>query len=98
MARCLALEPKVLLLDEPCSALDPMATTAVEQLIQSLRGEVTVLLVTHNLAQARRLADNVAVCWVQSGCGCIIESGPAQSVLETPAHPITRAFCRGEQG
>ncbi|MFT0635474.1 phosphate ABC transporter ATP-binding protein, partial [Pseudomonas sihuiensis] len=66
-ARALALQPSVLLLDEPCSALDPMASATVEALIDSLKGRYTLLMVTHNLAQARRLADHVAVCWVRDG-------------------------------
>jgi len=98
IARCLALKPKVILFDEPCSALDPLSSATVENLIKQLTPEYTVLMVTHNLAQARRIADHVAVCWVQAGCGCIIESGDTESIFERSIHPITRAFCQGEQG
>ena len=69
IARALALGPKVLLLDEPCSALDPIASGVVEDLIASLRGRVTLVVVTHNLAQARRIADDTAVFWVRDGAG-----------------------------
>ena len=98
IARCLALKPEVLLFDEPCSALDPLSSAKVEALIKGLKSRYTVLMVTHNLAQARRIADHVAVCWVQAGCGCIIESGDTQSIFERPVHPITQAFCQGLQG
>jgi len=98
IARCLALKPAVILFDEPCSALDPISSSTVEELIKQLRLDYTVLMVTHNLAQARRIADHVAVCWVQSGCGCIIESGDTESIFERSIHPITRAFCQGDRG
>ena len=74
IARALVLKPQVLLLDEPCSALDPVSSKVVEELIVSLKGRYTLLMVTHNLAQARRIADSVTVCWVQEGCGCVVES------------------------
>lgn len=98
IARCLALKPNVILFDEPCSALDPISSATVERLIKQLTPEYTVLMVTHNLSQARRIADHMAVCWVQSGCGCIIESGDVDSIFERSVHPITRAFCHGEKG
>ncbi len=98
IARCLALKPSVILFDEPCSALDPLASATVEELIKQLTPTYTVLMVTHNLAQARRIADHIAVCWMQSGCGCIIESGDTESIFERPIHPITRAFCQGDKG
>lgn len=65
IARALALKPQVLLMDEPCSSLDPIASAKVESLIESLRGRFTILIVTHNLAQARRISDHVAVFWVR---------------------------------
>ena len=75
IARALALSPEVLLLDEPCSALDPLSSGVVEDLIHSLRGQFTILMVTHNLAQARRIADYVGMFWVQAGSGQLIEQG-----------------------
>jgi len=98
IARCIALEPEVILFDEPCSALDPISSTKVEALIKSFKGRYTIIMVTHNLAQARRIADHVAMCWVREDCGCIIESGDAKSILEYSMHPVTQAFCQGLQG
>ncbi|NMG16123.1 phosphate ABC transporter ATP-binding protein [Aromatoleum bremense] len=98
IARALILAPDVLLLDEPCSALDPIATASVEALIRELKGRFTMLMVTHNLAQARRLADSVSVCWVEDGCGCVVESGGTEHIFTTPSHPVTRAYCQGLAG
>lgn len=94
-ARALALQPSVLLLDEPCSALDPMASATVEALIDSLKGRYTLLMVTHNLAQARRLADHVAVCWVRDGCGCVLESGPTQDLFQSSRDPLVHRYLNG---
>lgn len=98
IARALALDPEVLLLDEPCSALDPLATEHIETLIDGMRGRYTILMVTHNLAQARRLAHHVTVCWVDDSCGCIVESGSRESIFVNSRHPITRAYCNGVKG
>ncbi len=98
LARALALEPEVLLFDEPCSALDPIATGVIEELIASLKGRYTILMVTHNLAQAKRLADSVTVCWVNQGCGCVVETGSSQTIFENPSSPITLAYCQGQIG
>lgn len=77
IARALALEPEVMLMDEPCSALDPAATEAVEQLILQLRREMTVVIVTHSMSQARRVADFVAAFRE----GCLVEAGEAADML-----------------
>ena len=98
LARSLAKRPKLLLLDEPCSALDPVSSKVVEELIVSLKGRYTLLMVTHNLAQARRIADSVTVCWMQEGCGCVVESNACHLVFEHPSHPITAAYCAGAAG
>lgn len=98
MARALALEPQVLLMDEPCSALDPLAASRVEALIKNLRESFTMVIVTHNLAQARRLADNVAVFWVRDGAGEIIEQGPTEQIFNTPANPVTADYLAGRRG
>lgn len=98
LARALVLSPKVLLLDEPCSALDPLASAVVEDLISSLRGDYTVVIVTHNLAQARRIADNVAMFWLVDGAGSVVEHGRAATVFESPANPITAAYIAGARG
>lgn len=98
LARALVLSPRVLLLDEPCSALDPLASAVVEDLIASLRGDYTVVIVTHNLAQARRIADYVAMFWLSDGAGTIIEHGSAATLFEAPANPITAAYIAGARG
>lgn len=94
-ARALALEPSVLLLDEPCSALDPIASATVEALIENLKGRYTLLMVTHNLAQARRLADHVAVCWVRDGCGCVLDSGPASELFTGARDSLAHRYLNG---
>jgi len=98
LARALALKPEVLLLDEPCSALDPIASGVVEDMIASLRGRYTVIVVTHNLSQARRIADHVAVFWVRDGAGQLIESGTAQQIFEDPKNELTKAYVSGQRG
>jgi phosphate transport system ATP-binding protein len=98
IARALALEPEVLLLDEPCSALDPLASATVETHIRSLKGRYTIALVTHNLAQARRLADEVAVFWVRDGAGTLIEHGPADGVFHSPRDATAAAYLDGTHG
>ena len=96
IARAAVLRPDVLLMDEPCSALDPMSAAAVESLIRSLRGRYTVVLVTHNIAQARRLADRIAVFWMEDGVGRLIEQGEAASVFDAPRDARVGRYLRGE--
>jgi phosphate transport system ATP-binding protein len=98
IARALVLQPEVLLLDEPCSALDPISSGVVEDLIASLRGRYTQLIVTHNLAQARRIADYAALFWVQDGVGRLIEYGTVQQIFETPQEALTAAYVNGIRG
>ncbi len=98
IARALALEPSVLLMDEPCSALDPIAAGRIESLIGELRQQLTIVIVTHNLAQARRLADDIAVFWIRNGAGEIIEQGPAGRVFDSPTNSIAAAYLAGEHG
>ncbi|NJR70862.1 MAG: phosphate ABC transporter ATP-binding protein [Synechococcales cyanobacterium CRU_2_2] len=98
LARTLALNPEVLLMDEPCSALDPISSEVVEALIDRLRGDYTVLVVTHNLAQARRIADRVALFWMEDTVGKLIESGSGQELFESPQHPLTQAYISGKRG
>ena len=98
IARALVLQPEVLLLDEPCSALDPISSGVVEDLIASLRGRYTQLIVTHNLAQARRIADYAALFWVQDGVGRLIEYGCVQQIFETPQEALTAAYINGIRG
>jgi len=98
IARAMALKPRVLLMDEPCSALDPVSAGRVEQLIQSMRGNYTIVIVTHNLAQARRLADHMAVFWTRDGVGEIIEHGETEALFKTSTNEITRAYLSGQRG
>lgn len=98
IARTLALHPEILLMDEPCSALDPISSGVLEDLITRLREQYTILIVTHNLAQARRIADYVALFWVKDGSGYLVETDHAQRIFEAPQHSITAAYIRGHQG
>jgi phosphate transport system ATP-binding protein len=98
IARAMVLSPEVLLMDEPCSALDPLSSGVVEDLIAGLRGRYTVLIVTHNLAQARRIADYAALFWVQNGAGQLIEAGTAKHIFEAPREPLTAAYVSGMRG
>ncbi len=98
LARALVLEPEVVLLDEPCSALDPIASGVVEDLIASLRGRYTVIIVTHNLAQARRIADRAAFFWVRDGAGRLVEEGKADRVFSEPRDELTAAYVGGARG
>lgn len=94
LARALAVEPEVLLMDEPTSALDPIATAHVEDLVRSLRGDYTVVIVTHNMQQARRLADRTAVFYL----GRLLEHGETSQVFDDPHDEQVRAYVRGDFG
>lgn len=98
LARALVLKPDVLLMDEPCSALDPVASAVVEELIRTLKAEYTVVIVTHNLAQARRISDHCAVFWTRDGAGRLVECGDTGCVFECPSDPVTAAYVQGRQG
>ncbi|TWU19939.1 phosphate ABC transporter ATP-binding protein [Allorhodopirellula heiligendammensis] len=98
IARALALQPQVLLMDEPCSALDPISAERVEQLIESMRGKYSVIIVTHNLAQARRIADHVAVFWMQDGVGEIIEQGETDAIFDASTNALVNAYLSGRKG
>ncbi len=98
IARALVLEPEILLMDEPCSALDPIASGVVEDLIRRLRGRYTVVIVTHNLAQARRIANYAAFFWTKDHVGKLIEFGRCQRLFETPADELTAAYISGAKG
>jgi phosphate transport system ATP-binding protein len=99
IARALAVNPEVLLMDEPCSALDPIATAKVERLITQLTAEVTIILVTHNMFQATRVADYVAVMLMgDDRVGELVESGPSDLVMHTPQDPRTLEYVSGKVG
>jgi phosphate transport system ATP-binding protein len=94
IARALAAKPEVLLLDEPCSALDPISTATIEELIVSLRSSVAIVIVTHNLQQAFRVADHVAFMHL----GELVEYGPAEQVFDRPTQERTREYVSGAFG
>ena len=94
IARALAAEPEVLLLDEPCSALDPISTATIEELIVGLRESVAIVIVTHNLQQAFRVADHVAFMHL----GELVEYGPSEQVFDRPAEQRTRDYISGAFG
>jgi phosphate transport system ATP-binding protein len=94
IARAIAPRPEVLLMDEPCSALDPISTAAIERLIGELRRELAVVIVTHNLAQARRVADKVAFMYM----GQLVEYGTTEQVFGEPRAQRTRDYVAGAFG
>jgi phosphate transport system ATP-binding protein len=94
IARALAAEPEVLLLDEPCSALDPISTATIEELIVGLRETVAIVIVTHNLQQASRVADHVAFMHL----GDLVEYGSREQVFDRPARQRTREYISGAFG
>jgi phosphate transport system ATP-binding protein len=98
IARALTLQPELLLMDEPCSALDPIASGVVEDLIAQLKQRYSVLIVTHNLAQARRISDRCGVFWVRGGTGGLVECGETGCIFECPTDPVTAAYVQGRRG
>ncbi|MFD4952750.1 phosphate ABC transporter ATP-binding protein PstB [Streptomyces sp. NPDC058451] len=99
IARALAVRPRVLLMDEPCSALDPTSTRRVEETIQELAGQVTVVIVTHNMQQAARVSDQCAFFLAEQGTpGGIVEHGPTEDVFGTPKDQRTADYVAGRFG
>lgn len=98
IARAIALRPDVILLDEPCSSLDPLSSARVEELMLSLREKYTVVVVTHNLAQAKRISDQVAFFWVRDDVGTLVEVGATEQVFQSPSDPLTAAYVNGAAG
>lgn len=94
IARAIAAEPEVLLMDEPCSALDPIATRKIEELIDELKGDYTVLIVTHNMQQASRASDFTAFMYM----GRLVEYGPTTDLFADPHLPETEAYITGRFG
>jgi phosphate transport system ATP-binding protein len=94
IARALAVHPEVLLLDEPCSALDPAATAKIESLLGKLRTEYTVVIVTHNLAQALRVSDHTAFLYL----GKVVETGPTEQIFHHPVEKLTENYVTGRFG
>jgi phosphate transport system ATP-binding protein len=100
IARAIATEPEVLLMDEPCSALDPVATRKIEDLMQELKKKYTIAIVTHNLQQAKRVADYTGFLYVdttQGGrTGYLVEFGPSKEIFDNPRERHTQQYIRGE--
>ena len=94
IARSLAVQPRTLLMDEPCSALDPLATAKIEELIQTLRQDYTVVIVTHNMQQAARSSDRTAFFYM----GRLIEFGNTRNMFTNPGNPQTEAYVSGRFG
>jgi len=94
IVRLLSVKPAVLLMDEPCSALDPKGTEAVEEMIWELRGENTILIVTHNMAQARRASDKCIFMLL----GKVIEHPGPADMFVTPSHKDTADYIEGRYG
>ena len=94
IARAIAVHPEIILMDEPCSALDPRSTTRVEDLIGELRGEYTIIIVTHNMQQAARVSDHTAFLYE----GELIEFGPTKQVFTKPAKKSTEDYLTGRFG
>jgi phosphate transport system ATP-binding protein len=100
IARAIATEPQVLLMDEPCSALDPIATRRIEELMLELRERYTIAIVTHNLQQAKRVADHTAFMYVDTSeggrTGYLVEFGHTPQLFNDPQHKHTQEYIRGE--
>ena len=100
IARALALRPQVLLMDEPCSALDPVSTLTIEDLITDLKDEYTIVIVTHNMQQAQRVSHDCAFFLVsdEGQPGTIVEAGPSERIFSRPDDPRTADYIAGRFG
>ena len=94
IARAIAVEPDVILMDEPCSALDPLSTSKVEELIRELKERFTIIIVTHNMQQAARVSDKTAFFYL----GRLIEYADTRTIFMNPSHPQTEAYVSGRFG
>jgi phosphate transport system ATP-binding protein len=100
IARSLAVRPRVLLMDEPCSALDPISTSVIEGTIRELSDDITIVIVTHNMQQAQRVSHNCALFLVdgEGQPGHIVEAGPTEAVFDDPIDPRTADYVHGVFG
>ncbi len=94
IARTIAVKPQVILMDEPCSALDPVATLRVEDLMRRLAAEYTIVIVTHNMQQAARASDYTGFFWL----GELVEFNATETLFSTPSKPLTEAYITGRRG
>ncbi|MFN8094911.1 MAG: phosphate ABC transporter ATP-binding protein PstB [Vicinamibacteria bacterium] len=94
IARAIAVEPEIILMDEPCSALDPIATLKIEELIYQLKEKYTIVIVTHNLQQAARVSDKTAFFWL----GRLVEFGPTAEMFTAPKDKLTEDYITGRFG
>ena len=94
IARTIAIQPDIILMDEPCSALDPIATLKIEELIHDLKRDYTIIIVTHNMQQAARVADRTAFFWL----GELIEIGPTEKIFTKPDNQRTEDYVSGKFG
>jgi phosphate transport system ATP-binding protein len=100
IARCLAVEPDVILMDEPCSALDPISTGKIEDLMMDLKQEYSIVIVTHNMQQAARVSDRTAFFTVtpEDRIGALVEFDDTETVFTNPTDPRTEAYVTGKVG
>ena len=94
IARCLAVEPEVILFDEPCASLDPISTSRIEELLMELKRDYTIVIVTHNMQQAARVSGNTAFFLL----GEMVEFGRTQDIFTKPRDPRTEAYITGRFG
>jgi phosphate transport system ATP-binding protein len=99
IARALAVEPEIILMDEPCSALDPLATLKIEDLMRNLTEEYTIIIVTHNMQQAARVSDNTAFITLdEQGAGVLVEYGTTSQIFANPKDRRTEDYITGRFG
>ena len=94
IARTVALRPEVILMDEPCSALDPISTLKIEELIHQLKEQYTIVIVTHNMQQAQRVADKTVFMYL----GEVIEEGATEQIFQNPQNELTKNYIGGHFG
>ena len=103
IARAVAVEPDVILMDEPCSALDPIATAKIEELMQEIKSQYTIVIVTHNMQQAARVSDRTAFFTTEIGetdrrTGNLVEFNPTSKIFSNPDDPRTEQYVTGRFG
>jgi phosphate transport system ATP-binding protein len=94
IARAIAVKPEVILMDEPCSALDPIDTLQIEELMRSLKEKYSIIIVTHNMQQAARVSDWTGFFWL----GELVEFGDTRDLFTTPEHTLTQDYITGRAG